>query len=133
MLKNEFDEFAAKLGSTYAAINYISKSAREKSEELDYPILASEAISWVLTGEKPNSKGRKYENADANIHILDDILSGVDDLHIKESVRDTYFESMKAHHLIYCYHTNLNESEKTRVRILSNMIWYNIESEGGHI
>lgn len=131
MLKKEFDELADKLGSPYAAVNYLAKTARKRMSSIEYPIMESEAISWVLTGEKPEAKGRKHMSFNYNIHLLDDILSEVDDQEVCSSVRESYAASVKAHHLIYCYHTDLDESRKARVRILIKMVWHNIQQEGG--
>lgn len=131
MHKKEFDLLADKLGSPFAAVNYVAKSARKLRKEIEYPILESEAISWAITGEKPKANGRKHSYSQYDINILDDILSEVDDDEVSQSVRNSYEESLQAHHLIYCYHTNLDESRKARVRVLLNMIWYNIKSEGG--
>lgn len=131
MLKKEFDELANQLGSPYAAVDYVAKTARKLMKEVEYPIQESEAISWVLTGEKPEAKGRKRSSFDWPINIVDDILSGVDDKEVCSSVRESYQESMKVHHLIYCYHTELDDARKARVRILLNMVWYNIQQEGG--
>ena len=131
MLKKEFDNLADELGSPYAAVNYVAREARKRMNSIEYPIQESEAISWVLTGEKPKAKGRKRISFDYYIHILDDILSEVDDIEVCKSVRESYAESLKVHHLIYCYHTDLDDARKARVRILSNMVWYNIQQEGG--
>lgn len=131
MLKKEFDVLADELGSPYAAVNYVAKTARKLMKEIEYPVMESEAISWVLTGEKPEAKGRNRIPFNYDIHLLDDILSGVDDPEVCISVRESYSASLQAHHLIYCYHMSLDENRKARVRILLNMVWYNIQQEGG--
>lgn len=130
MLKREFDQLADKLGSPFSAIHYISQSARKKREEVDYSILESEAITWVLTGVAPKLRARHRFNR-LSMPLIDELLSYVDDEEVSQSVRTSYEESMKAHHLIYHYHNNLDDNRKSRVRILTRMIWYNIEQEGG--
>lgn len=134
MLKKEFDALAAALGSPYAAVNYIAKSARKKLKESNNGILESQAISWVLTGKEPKVHRRMpVYNSSLNIPYVDEVLCYVDDEEVCESVRESYNESLLAHHLIYCYHNNLDEFRKSRVRILTRMIWYNIQQEGGFI
>lgn len=132
MLKREFDALADKLGSTYAAVNYIAKSARQKRNQVDNRILESQAITWVLTGIQPKLSKRAINISDwANLNYLDEVLSYVDDENVCVSVRASYSKSAELHHLIYCYHTDLNDSQKARVRVLTRMIWYNIQEEGG--
>lgn len=134
MLKKEFDALAAALGSPYAAVNYISKAARRKMKQHNNIILESEAISWVLTGEEPRArKCKSLYDISHDLPYLEEILCYVDDEDVCESVRESYKESLGAHHLIYCYHNNLDEFRKSRVRILTRMIWYNIQQEGGFI
>lgn len=131
MIKREFDALADKLGSTYAAVNYIAKSARQKRKQVDNRILESEAITWALTGIQPKLR-RVCKVAEwGTLNYLDEVLSYVDDENVAQSVRESYSESAKVHHLIYCYHSDLNESQKSRVRVLTRMIWYNIQEEGG--
>ena len=132
MLKREFDLLAEKLGSPYAAIHYISQSARKKRQQVDNRILESEAITWALTGVQPKLRKRVRNISDEyNLSYLDEVLSYVDDDEVCTSVRESYSQSVKSHHLIYCYHNNLDEDRKARVRVLTKMVWYNIEQEGG--
>ena len=56
----QFNKLAAALGSTYAAVRFITIKARTISSRYNYYVLDSEAISWVLSGEKPESAIR-YE------------------------------------------------------------------------
>lgn len=132
MLKREFDALADKVGSPFAAVKYIAQSARQKRQSVDYRVLESQAITWVLTGIQPKLSKRHLNVSDwYNLPYLDEVLSCVDDDDVAASVRESYSESMKAHHLIYYYHQSLNEHQKARVRVLTRMIWYNIEQEGG--
>lgn len=132
MLKREFDALADKMGSPFAAINYIAKSARVKRQQVDNRILESEAITWALTGIQPQLRERVHTVDEwYNISYLDEVLSYVDDEQVADSVRESYSESARTHHLIYCYHSSLDESRKARVRVLTRMIWYNIQQEGG--
>lgn len=132
MQKREFDALADKIGSPFAAVNYIAQSARKKRQEVDNRILESEAITWAVTGIQPKLRKKIPKVADwYNLSLIDEVLSYVDDEQVAISVRESYNESAKVHHLIYCYHKGLDESRKARVRILTRMIWYNIQQEGG--
>ena len=133
MLKKEFDQLAEALGSTFAAVNFIAKLAREKREQSNYSLLESEAISWVLTGKEPPKN--RYPKSDILHHVFEisDLLSEIDDEEVAESVWQSYEISLKEHHLIYQYQEGMCEGQKARVRILSRMIWYNIQQEGRFI
>lgn len=134
MLKREFDQLAASIGSTYAAVNYVAKSARDKIAHTDGHVLESEAISWVLTGEEPKVRNKTEEIERWYLqNYIDDMLSEVDDIDVAQAVRDSYAASMEQHHLIYSYPEHLDENRKSRVRILTRMIWYYIKNEGGYI
>ena len=130
--KKEFDELANKLGSTYAAVNYVAKESRKLMMQCNNELLGSEAITCVLTGQPPKRKHRHLSDKDLySSSIVDDVLFDVNDDSVEESVRDSYEASLEQHHLIYCYHSELTEPQKARVRVLTNMIWYNIKQEGG--
>lgn len=132
MLKREFDALAEKLGSPFAAVNFVAKSARARRQSVDNRILESEAITWVVTGIQPKLRNKMPDiNQLGNVSYLDEVLSYVDDEQVVESVRASYCESTKAHHLIYCYHNSLDDNRKARVRVLTRMVWYNIRQEGG--
>ena len=129
MLKHEFDQLAAALGSTYAAVDYIAKSARRKLKVTNNRILESEAISWVLTGVSPKLRNRIDDVSHIPANYVDEILCYVDNENICNSVRDSYAASIQVRHLIYCYQKDLDKHEQSRVRILLRMVWYNIISE----
>jgi len=124
--KDYFEQLSKQCGSPYAAVNFIAKSARNKLLEVNNQILDSEAISWVLTGIAPEIKKRHkvyYLNGN-HISYLDDVLSCVDDVEVCQSVRDSYFISCKANHLIYSYNPELDNDRQARVRVLTRMIWF---------
>lgn len=132
MLQDRFNQLAEVLGSPYAAVNYLANLARKLLIDNNNQILESQAITWALTGEAPKIERKKITKVDtSNMCGIDEVLCYVDDDEVCESVRNSYHQSLKSHHLIYCYHNSLDEYRKARVRILVRMIWYNIQSEGG--
>lgn len=116
-------------GSTYQAIQHLSKLARKKLKELDNSIQDSQALTWALTGVKPDVPETKHKkvyhsNRFYQEEYMNDILCCVDDKEVCESVRESFRASKQVNHLIYVYNNTLDESRKSRVRILTRMIWY---------
>lgn len=124
--KEQFDKLALQLGSPYAAVNFVAKSARNKLLATNNQILDSEAISWVLTGIAPElRKRRKIYDYSVTIRYIDDVLACVDDEEVCECVRNSYEQSLESKHLIYSYNNELDDDRKARVRVLTRMIWFN--------
>ena len=115
-------------GSTYAAVRFVAREARKKLKETNNQIQDSEAISWALTGIAPEIHNYKEKYTEVyysrnKLSAMNDILSCVDDPEVCESVRQSIKASDLIHHLIYCYHPDIDEYRQARVRILSKMIW----------
>ena len=135
--KNRFDKLAAALGSPYAAVRFITQESRKLTNKYNNCILDSEAISWVITGEKPKS-AYEYEKQIAlekRIQSIstkyiqsavDECLSYVDDAGVCKSVRTSIKASKQARHLVYIYIDLDNEWQHSRVRSLTRMIWYSL-------
>ena len=130
--QEQFDKLADALGSRYAAVRYVSNLARSRSSKSKYHIQESEAITWILTGKEPKYRTRLYmDPIKYDVCILEEILEYIDDRKICESVSSSYEASLEYHHLIYVYQEGLSQSQQARVRILTRMVWYNIEHERG--
>lgn len=115
-------------GSTYQAIQHLSKVARKKLKEVDNNIQDSQALTWALTGLEPdvkqNMKDKVYHSKKFyQEEYMDDMLCYVDDEEVCESVRESFRASKKVNHLIYVYNHTLDEHRKSRVRILTRMVW----------
>lgn len=128
--KHEVGRIIEQCGSVYGAVNHVAKTARKLAAECDEQILDSHALSWAITGVKPElSKCRKpiklesLSNAMTSAEYLEDILCYIDDNDMRTSVMESYRCSITCGHLIYFYTEGLDESQKSRVRILTNMVW----------
>lgn len=127
---DKFHKLEHKLGSPYAAVNYISSEARKLASKYDNVILHSEAIDWVITGEKPkiiSGVGKLSTKLNYVKSYIDEILCYVDDASVCESVRYSIDASRSSNHLIYVYKDVPDESRQARVRVLTRMIWYNLD------
>lgn len=126
--KHEVERIVEECGSVYGAINYVAKRARKLASESEDQILDSHALSWAITGVRPEP--RKYHrpadivsNAKTQEEYLDDLLCYIDDEDVKLSVSESYRCCITCGHLIYFYTEGLDEARRSRVRILTNMVW----------
>ena len=91
-------------------------------------IIGSEVFAWILGGRQPKNLkkyikefmlSKSYEE-----EYIDEELKYIDDVLVKSDVRSSLLKSLKRRHLIYSYRkTKDNDFLKTRVRILSKIIW----------
>ena len=130
-----FNEITAKLGNPYAAVNYIAASARKLAAKYNNLILDSEAINWLVTDNKPAILNKQHTISTKGDYVrsyVDEMLSYVDDTDVCDSVRYSINTSRDANHLIYVYTNVPDEFRQARVRILTRMIWYNLNLSGGN-
>jgi len=119
--------------SKFQDIISVAVSARERSKNCEYHILDSQALTWVLRGIKP-PKGRSIKVSSTitsyEQNYLVEVLSSIDDYEIIDSVKDSFYKSKAEQHLIYEYNQIVDEPRKSRVRVLTRMVWHHsIESE----
>lgn len=124
---SKFNDYEIALGSRYAAIMYISKLARHRAKSVHNCITESQAISWVITGIEPktlrsNLEYRKVRKTMDLRYAMDRLLF-IDDIEVREATRKSIIESRKRNYLIYYYKDVVDPHRKARIRILSNMIW----------
>ena len=129
MLNDGFELWIANhSGNKYVALQALMEQAKKLVVQYDYVLLDSEAISWVLTGERPKildeyeriqtqKQYRKYAD-------VSDFVSDVDDKAVRDSVIASIQATRKARHLIYLYKQQLTAGQQARVRILTRMFWY---------
>lgn len=125
--KEAFDKLCNNFNNNpYKAINHLSNKARKYAEKYDNIVLHSEALTWALLNEIPNSldlytaiKGKKKQRD----ILADNVMQYVDDVGIRSSVKSSIRESIHANHLIYIYDDSKDENRMKRIRILTNIIW----------
>lgn len=133
--KKLFDQLSSKCGSSFAAIQQLAKSSRQKMIQSNNVISESEALTWALTSVQPEDlkKRMKIKETLQNVYqpvrfyqeqYMEDLLASVDDIDIRHSVRESFVKSKEAGHLIYMYINELSDGNKARVRILTNLVWY---------
>lgn len=124
--KNEFEDLANNVynGNRYAACMYVAKEARRRAAKCEDSVLDSESISWVLTGKRNVSKKDQKKLIEKWYDNQYDILNYVENKDIRASVSKSLGISKSLKHLVYAYEKSLNESEQARVRVLTNILWY---------
>mgnify|MGYP004655945107 FL=1 len=113
-------------GNRYQAVRCIASLARSLVKQYDNRILDSEALSWILTGERPDiiDDDGNLKPHKSTISYMDDILSSVDDDEVVDAVKCSISESKKQENLVYLYNNISDSSRQTRVRVLVRIIWY---------
>jgi len=128
---SEFNKYVTALGSTFAAIRYVSQLARRRAKSVHNCISESQAVAWVITGEEPAQIATYRDNLKRIKHraktYVNDRLYYIDDIEIRAAVKITIDTSKHEGHLIYCYNNILDICRQARVRILSNIIWDEIQ------
>ena len=119
-----FDAILKRTGSRYAAVNEIARLARQKSKEMDYDIFDSEALEWVLTGEKPYTIIDKEERIRRRrADYMRGILAEVSNPYIITSVLSSLRISAQNGVLCYVYDERLDSKYQARVRVLCNQLY----------
>lgn len=123
----QFNRYVSNFGSRFAAVVYVSELARIHAKRAHNRILESEAISWVLTGDKPqilnNMEHANTSRSRLKLDYILDKLCYVEDIDVRDAVYSTLKYSIQASHLIYVYNNIKDVYRQSRVRVLSNMLW----------
>lgn len=120
-----WDKLVKAYGSEYKAVVVLSSLARQKAKECNYQILDSQALAWVLTGEKPQTLIELEETSKQRKRsYMRDILAEVRDPDIVSSVISSLRISAENAALCYVYAEGTNKYQQQRIRILCNKIWY---------
>lgn len=111
-------------GNEYQAVIALAKLARDKTKEVDYHILDSEAIEWVLTGTPPKAVQNEVDKPPSNkSQYIREILGQIQDSDILSSIKSSLRISAQNVALCYVYAEGIDKYQQQRVRIICNMIW----------
>ena len=128
-----FDRIEQMLGSRYAAINWVAELANRIYDEYCGHLSKAEILSWILDEKKPENLAlakyrAKYSGID-KFQSETDYLNYVADRAVVLSVRETLNNAISRKNLTYIYLGDLEEFQKSRIRVISNMIWARIKEE----
>lgn len=119
-----WDKLVRRYGNEYQAVIALANLARGKTAQVDYQILDSEAIEWVLTGIPPELIQNKVHKPPSDkFQYIREILGQIQDPDILHSVKSSLSISAQNAALCYVYAEGTNKYQQQRVRILCNMIW----------
>lgn len=119
-----WDKLVQEYGNEYQAVIALSNLARGKSSQVDYQILDSEAIEWVLTGIPPKPVQNEVDKPPSDkSQYIREILGQIQDSDILYSVKASLRISAQNAALCYVYAEGIDKYQQQRVRIICNMIW----------
>ncbi len=118
-------------GNIFAAVARIGSDARQLAAKTDNVLMHSEAITYRVTAELPDdlSLRIKYHNRISYKQtLISNVLEHVTESDIKQCVKSSIRASMRKHNLTYLYGSISSKPKQQRIRILTNMIWYQLYS-----
>lgn len=124
IINDNRDKWIQDIGNIYACIEPIADKSREIYAKHNDKITDSQAMSWAMTGDVPSTihKMKKFAKRYSG---NEDLLNYIDNKSIQEAVHESYMLSVICNHLIYSYKDIQDPFLRSRVRVLTNMIWYN--------
>lgn len=136
MLKDDtrlFNQWKEPFSNDFEAVKAIAKKARQLANQVDNTINHSEALTWALTGNAPESLTEGKANA-ANRglwfkRILQDELSLIDDPYVKMSVRQSLKQSIAEQEIRYVYINVIEEPKRAQIRIVTNTLWHKLHAD----
>lgn len=103
-------------------VRKIAETAKRIAKHYDGQLFHSEAISCVVTQSCPKYD---YKRCDDKLDsLIKDMFCEVENVEIRNAVYDSLMLSRKKHYLIYIYNNIEDASQQARVRVLTNMLWY---------
>lgn len=121
-----FNEYSEYCGNSFEAIRIISNCGRLLAEGYNNRITHSQALNWVVTGNIPSCLFREDSSTTLELNrvlsVISDNLEYVDDKDIRTCVNRTIIDYLETRHLVYQYQESLDDFQKSRVRVLCNMI-----------
>ena len=119
---SDYEKWLTQFKNPYLAVVETAALAREKVKNTEEYLSSSDALEWIITGKKSKSvitKSNKLERS-----YMYNLLSEVSNKDIIASVVKSIYVSKNKSELIFIYVGNLDDFQKSRVRILCRMIRY---------
>ena len=126
------NRYINEFGGRYNATVFVGKEARRLCEKYDNVISHAEALTWLLSGVVPEGI-KQYETKikqreQRSLWYAKEYLSNILDEEIRESVLESIRRSKIKNHLKFFYGEVFEEHRRTRIRILTRKIWYEMKS-----
>lgn len=128
--QNEFESAVRTCaGNRYEAINKLCRRARRLSSSVNNSIKQIDSIHWALSNVPPDSLFTQQHITPEYEQLMEEYLCQVENDSIANSVRTSFSQSVKIGHLVYVYQDDLSDYQEARVRIITNMLWYQLLEE----
>lgn len=119
-----WDKLVKRYGNEYQAVIALANLARGRAAQVDYQILDSEAIEWVLTEVPPKAIQNEVDKPPSDkSQYIREILGQIQDSDILSSIKSSLRISAQNAALCYVYAEGIDKYQQQRVRIICNMIW----------
>lgn len=115
-----YNELKESIGPYRAAL-VIAENAREIASSLENRITDASALDFAARGLLPDPK----DYPDHRLDRVKSYIDYIDDKEIKQSIIDSYEESLKKYHLCYIYNNIEDEPRRSRIRIILRILWDN--------
>ena len=115
--------------NVYDIVRRIGKHAHTISEHYHNIPLYSECIEWIVSGRCPSIMDRYnaiLQLKDSKAQLISQVLQYVDSKKLKLAVVKSVSQSIKQNYLSYNYDHISDLYTQIRIRILTNMIWYQL-------
>lgn len=121
--------------NVFDAINMWVNDATKLKSQYQGRLSSSESLTSCLTSSLPQNIDRRIVVKDSEqLYIsryIKEALTQIDDKDVKLSVLQTLNKSRSENNLTFIYLDILTDSQRSRVRVLSRLIWYNLYPEKG--
>mgnify|MGYP002625315442 CR=1 FL=1 len=140
MSLNEYNElfetkYLSRTDNIFEAINLWANDSEKLRAQYQNRLDSNEVLSASLTRKLPENLDRRILVKDADQRYVDkyirEALTQIDDESIRISVLQTLNHSRSENHLVFRYLENLTCGERSRVRVISRLIWYNLYPKEG--
>lgn len=112
--------------NAYSMVNDIVREARSIYEKSNYRILQSQAITHAVNHTQPDIYDITRTNDEYEAKAIKEAFCYIDDIEIKHAVYDSFYDSKKARELVFVYNDIADESRRTRVRVLTRMLYHKL-------
>lgn len=115
-------------GDQFKACNAMCNEAEKLHKK--YPVFdGKECLVYALTGKLPVSlhdKERQYMNLTVpKTSYMKNLLEYIDNDDIVTCVEESFAQSVRLGSLTFYYPVSISSEDKTRVRVLTRMCWFN--------
>lgn len=107
----------------FEAVSIIGAQARALSNMYNGQLSHAEALSWLITGNKPKGFYIRLDESEKRDRRIQLWLNDIFDTEVRSCVHSCINASLHVHNLTYIYQDGFSPYKQSRVRILTKMLW----------